>query len=201
MTTARADRRREQILESAARMFSEKGFHEAGIADIADDLKIGHGTVYRYFASKSDLADRIQERIVELIVAALVKEDPRASTTLAEYKAQVQRIVLRLFELVTTHPYLVRFFHRQAAVDLDRLAAAMDMFSTYTEPFLVNGVERGFLRAGLDTELSAQILVGALLDLLRRSAKTPPTAELQHRWLTSGVDLMFAGIAGPALGN
>ena len=45
-------RRRAQISGAARKVFAEKGYHSAQIADIARELEIGHGTVYRYFKDK-----------------------------------------------------------------------------------------------------------------------------------------------------
>ncbi len=64
---SRTDRRREQILEAAARVFAEKGYHEAGIADIATDLGIGHGTFYRYFANKKEIVSQAVDWAVRQI--------------------------------------------------------------------------------------------------------------------------------------
>jgi AcrR family transcriptional regulator len=43
------------ILRCAAEVFSERPFHEVLIDEISARLKIGKGTVYRYFASKEEL--------------------------------------------------------------------------------------------------------------------------------------------------
>ena len=43
------------ILESAMKVFSEKGFHEASVDDVANLAGVGKGTVYRNFPSKQDL--------------------------------------------------------------------------------------------------------------------------------------------------
>jgi AcrR family transcriptional regulator len=51
----RALTRREQILQAALEVFSEKGFHQAKIEDIAQRAGIGKGTVYEYFAGKVQL--------------------------------------------------------------------------------------------------------------------------------------------------
>ena len=48
--------RTKEILDAAYKVFSEKGYHDAGIADIAAELQIGHGTIYRYFKNKADIA-------------------------------------------------------------------------------------------------------------------------------------------------
>ena len=47
--------RRDNILEAAALVFSEKGYHQARVEEIAVQAGIGKGTVYEYFASKLEL--------------------------------------------------------------------------------------------------------------------------------------------------
>jgi AcrR family transcriptional regulator len=44
-----------RILETANRVFAEKGYHEATMDDIAKRLGVSKGAIYLYFASKEDL--------------------------------------------------------------------------------------------------------------------------------------------------
>lgn len=53
------EERRKQILMAARQVFGEKGYHDAKIEDIAIKAGIAHGTVYRYYKNKSDLATEI----------------------------------------------------------------------------------------------------------------------------------------------
>jgi AcrR family transcriptional regulator len=57
--------RRAQILEAATRVFAEKGFHRATTKDIARAAGIAEGTIYTYFASKTDLLLGILNRLNE----------------------------------------------------------------------------------------------------------------------------------------
>ncbi len=47
--------KKEQIMQSAIQIFSQKGFAASKIKDIADRAGIGKGTVYEYFDSKEEL--------------------------------------------------------------------------------------------------------------------------------------------------
>ncbi len=47
--------RRNQILDAAAKVFAEKGFHPTTIKDIAAEAGIAHGTIYNYFENKTAL--------------------------------------------------------------------------------------------------------------------------------------------------
>ncbi|TLM97504.1 helix-turn-helix transcriptional regulator, partial [bacterium] len=47
--------KRVQIIKAAIKVFSEKGFHDAKVEDIAQQADVGKGTVYEYFSSKTEL--------------------------------------------------------------------------------------------------------------------------------------------------
>ena len=193
---ARTELRRDEILDAAERVFAEKGYHETGIADIAADLGIGHGTFYRYFRNKHDIAATVLERVVARIAAAGLEEDPEASETLDEYREQTARILDRMFDLIDDHPMVMRFFHSESlVVDAERLAAALDAYAEFTQRFLENGVRRGFLRADLDAEVTAQALMGVMFEGTRRALRAPNPDELRGRWIAAGTALMFEGLA------
>ena len=46
---------KERILASALIVFGEKGYHNATMAEIAEEANLGKGTLYWYFSSKEDL--------------------------------------------------------------------------------------------------------------------------------------------------
>jgi AcrR family transcriptional regulator len=70
--TAR-ERRREEILDAAARVFARLGYQYTDVQFVADALGLGKGTIYRYFASKEELflaaADRGMQRLAEAVYA------------------------------------------------------------------------------------------------------------------------------------
>lgn len=47
--------RRQQILEAALSVFSQKGFHAANVSDVAAEAGVSQGTIYWYFKSKDEL--------------------------------------------------------------------------------------------------------------------------------------------------
>jgi AcrR family transcriptional regulator len=57
--------RRNQILDAATSVFAAKGFHRATIKDIARQAGIADGTIYTYFASKTELLLAILNRLNE----------------------------------------------------------------------------------------------------------------------------------------
>ncbi|MFT4050083.1 MAG: helix-turn-helix domain-containing protein [Solirubrobacterales bacterium] len=193
---ARAEARREEILDAAQRIFAAQGYNETGIADIAADLGIGHGTFYRYFDNKRDIAEQVLDRAILSILTPLAEEDPHASTTVEEYREQTLRIMLRMFETLEAQPDTFALLQVQSlAIDPEASHRSFEVFSARTAQFLQNGVDRGFLRRELDVEITAQALVGLIFEGTRRAIAEDAPRELWRRWVDAGVALMFNGVA------
>src|SRR3954471_10999862 len=98
-----AARRREEILDAAARLFAERGYSETDTQVLAEKLGVGKGTLYRYFPSKRDLflaaADRVMRRLRQ-----------RVDERLADIQEPFERIAvgIRTFlEFCAEHPEYV----------------------------------------------------------------------------------------------
>lgn len=57
--------RQGQILDAAARLFAEQGFHRTTTREIAEAAEVAEGTLYNYFASKDELLMGIMGRLTE----------------------------------------------------------------------------------------------------------------------------------------
>ena len=60
-----ADERRNEILDAAETLFTEKGYSKTTIIDILNQVGIAKGTFYYYFKSKEEVMDAIIERFIE----------------------------------------------------------------------------------------------------------------------------------------
>ena len=49
------ERAKDRIVEAAREVFSKKGYHEATMDDVAEQLGVSKGALYQYFNSKEDL--------------------------------------------------------------------------------------------------------------------------------------------------
>ncbi len=63
--TAKAEETRERILDSALRLFRERGFDETTMRDIAAAAEVATGAAYYYFRSKEDLVMAFYMRTAE----------------------------------------------------------------------------------------------------------------------------------------
>jgi AcrR family transcriptional regulator len=68
---AQYEQRRERIVEAAARLFADKGFLGASIADLAGACDISKSLIYHYYASKEEiLFDVMHSHVKALLDAA-----------------------------------------------------------------------------------------------------------------------------------
>lgn len=63
--------RREQILEAAADLFADKGYHATTVRDIAEVSGMLSGSLYAHFGSKEDLLFEIVQRAAGQFMAAV----------------------------------------------------------------------------------------------------------------------------------
>lgn len=61
--------RENQILDAAAELFREKGYHTTSTVEIAQKAGVVEGTIFRYFATKRDLMFKVAERAYEETIA------------------------------------------------------------------------------------------------------------------------------------
>lgn len=63
-----AEERRNEILDAAEKLFSEKGFDGTSTNDILDEVGIARGTLYYHFKSKEDILDAMIERMTGRLI-------------------------------------------------------------------------------------------------------------------------------------
>lgn len=80
--SARAQAQRARILDAARKCFSERGFHGASIAAIADSAGMSQGLIYRYFTNKAAIIRAITDEQSEGRRAAL--EDIKTCSNLID---------------------------------------------------------------------------------------------------------------------
>ena len=72
-------RTREQIVEAAMRLFSERGYHATTIADIAEAAEIAPRTFFSYFPSKEAVVFHDVDRTLDTLAEALRERLPGES--------------------------------------------------------------------------------------------------------------------------
>jgi len=66
-TELRKDEKKKLILETAAKVFAKKGYHQTSVKDITDTAEISVGTFYLYFKNKEDLFEKLYDEMEQLL--------------------------------------------------------------------------------------------------------------------------------------
>lgn len=174
---------RQEIIDTAFACFAEKGYHATGIADIATELGIGHGTFYRYFTNKRDIIDHVIDDLAARIIDSLGTENaPDAATSLEEYREQTERIGAALNRIFLEDSRVAQLLLFQATgIDSElttRLYGLLDTADMLTAGYLEHGVEMGYLRADLDTRNTARAVTGMILAAILHGIREPEESAM-----------------------
>lgn len=175
ITAEQKEAKRETILAAAREVFAEKGFHAAGIADIATRLDVGHGTIYRYFKNKLDIFLTLYDAInADLLRIARGTRPEQASNT-DEYIAEMQKFYSEFGGIFLRELSHLRIFFDEVHADPEirkRFEASQIEFQLATERFLQIGRDKGFIRSELHIPSTARILNAMIFDAMRAAASS-----------------------------
>ena len=193
------DIRRREILDAAYRVFSEKGYHNAGMNDIAREMGVGHGTIYRYFSSKLELVNAVVDELVAKITEVVAAEPPESIEDIADYRESLGHIGDRFYSLLEGNPQIHRWlFYEALSIDetvTAKINAAFDVFAGYTELYLRNGIERGFLRSDIHTREASLAINAMIFEAARRLPLAETVNEDTKRvWSDTIVDMVLVGV-------
>src|SRR3954463_4495580 len=105
VTTGRQRRREQEVLDAAARVFHERGYTDATVQHVADELGILKGSLYYYIETKEDLLFRLLEQVHDEVdellahVAAESEGQPPLARLEQYVRVQVQHSVRHLARL------------------------------------------------------------------------------------------------------
>ena len=148
--------RRDQILDSAARVFARDGFHAARMDDIAAELQLTKAALYYYCDSKEDLFVKVIEARVGLAVDALEHLDPTATAG-----ERVRQAVLLHLQVFHQHPDIYTMFlgERLRSISADAASVVDQMgrrFERRWAELLEEGVAKGEFRSDLDIPVTVK---------------------------------------------
>ncbi len=70
-TQEKKDLKKKQIIDTAIKVFSVKGYHSTTVKDVVDEAGIAVGTFYFYFKNKEDLFETLYDEVSEKFYTAL----------------------------------------------------------------------------------------------------------------------------------
>jgi len=115
------ERRQQQIMVAAKRVFSQKGFGKATMEDIAREAELSPGTLYLYFKNKDELFSSLSLRILQYLQLRL--EHVFRSDELLSPVQKVRALKDALYDVYEFDSLmLINLFHLQSSETLKNLS-------------------------------------------------------------------------------
>lgn len=190
-----AERRQEEILDVAARVFATRGYPQTDVQAIADALGIGKGTIYRYFPSKDRLFLAAVDRGMQRLIEATGRLDP-ASDPL-EHLQLALVAYLRFFK---ENPEFAELLIQERAEFRDRQEPTYFSRKKVEEPVWRSSFE-ALIAAGRVRDVPVERIMNVIGDLVYGTMFTNHFVG-RHRPLAEQaediLDVVFHGILTPA---
>lgn len=176
-----AGEKKEAILRAAIKVFSQKGFFNSKVSDVARQAGVADGTVYLYFKNKDDILHSIFKHAMSIFIEQARKQIENIDDPV-EKLCQIAR--LHLQKLGEDRDLAVVF-----QVELRGSTKFMEEFSTTAFADYLNiikevfseGQKKGIFREDLSPTVCAKILFGALDEMVTNwilSKKNYPLAPM-----------------------
>jgi AcrR family transcriptional regulator len=114
------ERRRQQIMVAAKRVFSDKGFNKATMEDIAQEAELSPGTLYLYFKNKEELYASLSLRILQYLLIRVehVNDDKEADP-----QEKLTALMDAMYDVYEFDPLIIiNMFHLQSSETLRNLS-------------------------------------------------------------------------------
>lgn len=210
VTASRRERekkaREAAILDAAERVIGRRGFHEAGMAEIAREAGYATGTLYNQFESKEALYERLLTRRAEELFARSKAALARPGTPRERLEAAFEaRVAFFADHLDFMRIYATTSVVATAGFGLPaRVVRVREMAARALARVVAEAKAEGSLRAEadpMDVAVSLQVLTTAFLvrAAQREAGFEPATVRRAVRAVL--FDPLFAGPAKPGRGR
>jgi AcrR family transcriptional regulator len=187
---------RQYIFESAAGVFTKKGYHKTTVEEIAAAIGVSKGTIYYYFKNKEELYLAIIREGIDLFHEQLAK----AAQSPASPHDKIKKLIRGHFIFCGKEKDLVFLFLKElGSIDFSREILA-DMLAKCLKVYrdvIEEGIENGVFRP-VNSEIITSALFGMLtitafhyLSYAREIPLEPVSTALE--------DIFFKGILAPGI--
>jgi AcrR family transcriptional regulator len=158
--------KKNRIIEAAARIFAQKGYARAAVADIAVNAEIGKGTIYAYFDSKEDLFFAVFEWfMLQTGAAAKVSISHLGGSASQRLEALSDSIMGMWDEIKDAFILTIEFWAASSSSQMrerfkDAFRRLYEEFRAIVVSVIRDGIERGEFRSDVNAESVAAALVG-----------------------------------------
>lgn len=177
----KAEVKNDQIFETAARLFYEKGYTATSLQDLAHAVGLQKGSLYYYIDSKKDLLFAITDYAHRFFVELTENAKDEGGTPLQT----LERMLFQHARFAAEHFHVTAaFYNERSALSeeyQERIVATRDAYETSLRRLVRSGQDAGEFAADLDPRLAVFGVLGMI--------------NWIHQWYRPGGSLSPAEIA------
>jgi AcrR family transcriptional regulator len=151
--------RKQEIIDAAAQLFAEHGFHGTSVQDLSKAVGLGKGALYHHIESKNELLYHIHERVVNPLLNETARS-LRPDMDPAETLRTISRVLMQI--IIDYRPYVTVFLHEWRALSGARLEEILEkrsQYERYIDDALQRGIDSGAFRVA-DVPLARLAFLG-----------------------------------------
>src|SRR4051812_21703781 len=157
--SARWTARRDEIIDTSARVFARSGYHATGIAELCSVNGLGKGAFYHYIDSKEELLAAIHDRVMDEVMLGAARVAQRGGSP----SGRLAMLGHGLLDVIHRYPDHVWVFLHEFPPLTDERAEQFRIrrreYERRVESVLQDGIDTGEFRA-VDPRLTALAWLG-----------------------------------------
>ena len=159
-------RRRQEVMDVAARIFSEKGYEATSIQEIAEEVGILKGSLYYYIDTKEDLLFGVIEEAYDAALGVITELEQRDGSALE----LIEALVCRHAEVfAATRLQSSVFFREFRALSEERQKTIREAADVYNR-FVVSQIRRGQRSGEIKSEINPRLAAIGIIGMMNSMA-------------------------------
>ena len=190
----RIERRQQEILAAAARIFAKKGYRDTTTKEIAEAVDLAEGTLYHYYHGKSQILVAILQEITKDVQQIMRQADHMES------RQDLVDLVSDAYRILISRLAFSRTLFVEAWLDDEVLQNVLieqiQHLNQDIQGFINKRDVQGIFRP-VDPELTARMLISLCIVPVipvMRGMQPPPSAHECQVLAQSVIDLVFDGL-------
>lgn len=189
-----SEQRKNQIIEAAIKVFSELGFQNARMDDIADESGLSKGSLYWYFESKDDIILTILDQLFDQELFEWKDLAQTKSSAKGRLQDFLDHTIYAFKDMRYLMPVILEFYALTLRRDQVRevFKGYLNNYLQTLVPIIQQGIDQKEFRP-VDPEEAAIAIAANFEGTILLWAYDPQKVDLAKHW-KSGGDLLIEGL-------
>ncbi|HHW01850.1 MAG TPA: TetR/AcrR family transcriptional regulator [Thermoanaerobacterales bacterium] len=186
------EKRRNQILEAAVKVFSEKGFEGSTTKEIARKARVSEGTIFRYFKTKKDILINLINILTEQSLFKFIEEVENGLET-----NEALKYLLKLhYNMITQNFQLLKTIFYETMFHKDLRESFYKNVVSKVLAIIEKNIADYNIRDDIPSDVAAETLLGIFFGIMIVQLMVEKNGNIQDddKKISLILDILFNGI-------